>query len=71
MCRMREGRDNPVSVQQIALHKAITTADRTIHISLCIATFSHCLHCNISPFYNTAESMIILIGSLLAGFKEG
>jgi hypothetical protein len=30
----------------IALHKAITTADRTIHISLCIATFSHCLHCN-------------------------
>jgi hypothetical protein len=30
----------------IALHKAITTADRTIHISSCIATFSHCLHCN-------------------------
>jgi hypothetical protein len=30
----------------IALHKAITTADRTIHISLCIAIFSHCLHRN-------------------------
>jgi hypothetical protein len=31
----------------IALEKAITAAvDRTTHISICIAAFSDCLHCD-------------------------
>jgi hypothetical protein len=41
----------------IALHKAITTVDRTIHISLCTATFSHCVHCNNKPMASFSKRL--------------